>query len=325
MSAAGSGVERQTPSANRPAAARRSAAPARSRPAPADALAPAGSSAPCSRCLRACRTSSSAPTPLSNCSFVIRYDSCAVFIVFGDGEQVVVRPASSGTDRQPATPARSPLPCELRPSTGTARAPGPSGCGSARRSRFPTTHYSDRIRRSNRRSKTTDTLACALRLRLPTASSVGKQLRAGDLVLRARRVHIQQGHAQIAVVLQRDLDDLLQPRIGEEFAPADVGTRRLRRADRVASRRRASGCVVIHAALGNVCIDGRRRALVLRLERAASSNERRRATCNQGMFFDASQCPSLAAPLPSSPPSPPPCGSSVAPVAPWRRRTPCRR
>ena len=50
-----------------------------------------------------------------------------------------------------------------------------------------------------------------------------EQPRARDLVLRARRLDVQHRYAQVAVVLQRDLDQPLQARIDEELAPADGG------------------------------------------------------------------------------------------------------
>ena len=47
-----------------------------------------------------------------------------------------------------------------------------------------------------------------------------------DAVLRPCALDVEDGHAQVAVVVQRQRDHLLQPRVGEEVAPADVGHRK---------------------------------------------------------------------------------------------------
>ena len=57
--------------------------------------------------------------------------------------------------------------------------------------------------------------------------------------LRLQQLDVQHRDAQVAIVPQRDLDQLLQARVGEEVAPADVAGRR--RAPAVRSSRRTQG------------------------------------------------------------------------------------
>ena len=61
-----------------------------------------------------------------------------------------------------------------------------------------------------------------LRRRAQRRQAVG----ALDAVLRPRALDVEDGHAQVAVVVQRQRDHLFQPRVGEEVAPADVGHRK---------------------------------------------------------------------------------------------------
>ena len=52
-------------------------------------------------------------------------------------------------------------------------------------------------------------------------------LRTLDLVERTGLLDVEHGHAQVTVVVQRSLDQLLQPRIREEVLPRNVGSRLL--------------------------------------------------------------------------------------------------
>ena len=48
-------------------------------------------------------------------------------------------------------------------------------------------------------------------------------VRALDAVHPARALHVERGHAQVAIVGQRGLDQGCQLRVGEELTPADIG------------------------------------------------------------------------------------------------------
>ena len=52
------------------------------------------------------------------------------------------------------------------------------------------------------------------------------EIGALDAVLRARRLHVERGDAQVAIVEQCVADEILQLGIGKEFLPADFGRRR---------------------------------------------------------------------------------------------------
>ena len=84
-----------------------------------------------------------------------------------------------------------------------------------------------------------------------TASIDGKRLRALDPVLRARRLDVEHGLAQVAVLRERLLDHLLQPRLAHELAPRHVGR------------------VAVPLPPGRLRGDRRRGALVVRRHRGA--------------------------------------------------------
>ncbi|OHC57069.1 MAG: hypothetical protein A3J25_14630 [Pseudomonadales bacterium RIFCSPLOWO2_02_FULL_63_210] len=101
---------------------------------------------------------------------------------------------------------------------------------------------------------------------LPAAAAIRadrrQQVGALDAVLRAVGLDIQGGDAQVAVIQQCALDQLLQGRVTEELAPAllgggDVG--------------RLAWCVGL--ALRPLAGDRRRRLLVIGDQRAATENQ----------------------------------------------------
>ena len=59
--------------------------------------------------------------------------------------------------------------------------------------------------------------------RRPTDADRWKLVGAADLVDRARLLDVEDGDAQVAVVGERELDQALQARVGEEALPVDVG------------------------------------------------------------------------------------------------------
>ncbi len=89
-----------------------------------------------------------------------------------------------------------------------------------------------------------------------------EQVGALDAVLSAVGVDVQSGNAQVAVVYQRGLDQLLQCRVVEELAPALLGGGNFRRL-----RRR------VRRALRPLRSHRRFRGLVVRDQRAAAKNE----------------------------------------------------
>ena len=68
-----------------------------------------------------------------------------------------------------------------------------------------------------------DTISDSLPFAIGVGADRGNQSRALDAILRACLFDVQHGHAQIAVVGQRQFDQFLQTRVVEKFAPADVG------------------------------------------------------------------------------------------------------
>lgn len=83
---------------------------------------------------------------------------------------------------------------------------------------------------------------------------------ARDAVLRFVLRHVERGHAHIAVVREREFDQLLQARVLEEVAPTEVGTQRCRSGAlrRLRLRRRGHG--------GPRVVDRRRGPLVRRVQ-----------------------------------------------------------
>ena len=183
------------------------------------------------------RRSSSVAVPVSNCSLTRLYEARAVSSV---RSVTASRSSSASTVRYcTATWDTSRISAALR------------ACAEAK---YCWSAASDRLRRRPKKSISHDAvtptsqvpMVCPLpgvdrpagvRWRVPSAKpeTCGNSADALDAVLRLGRRDIQHGHAEIAVVLERDLDEPLQARIGHEIAPADVG-RRDRRAARLAGR-----------------------------------------------------------------------------------------
>jgi hypothetical protein len=86
---------------------------------------------------------------------------------------------------------------------------------------------------------------------------LGKERGPLDAVLRLEPRDVERRHAQIAVVLERDLHEPLQPLVVEEVPPADIGGRRLGAGDVLVRR---------SARIGRG--DRRRGPLISRLQRA---------------------------------------------------------
>ena len=95
------------------------------------------------------------------------------------------------------------------------------GCARGRRSRARS------CSRPGRRRRSLPTLPAVVGWRCAVAPTptVGQLVGAADLVGRARLLDVEHGHAQVAVVVERDLDQPLQPLVGEEALPFDVGGR----------------------------------------------------------------------------------------------------
>ena len=200
--------------------------------------------------------------PLSYCSFVMRYDSCAVFSVFcvtekpivvGEHRQILVRHRRNQRDLRRLARFRSRQILRERLILQAPDAPEEVD--------FPRRVQADRIRRSRSSGRrTTDSSACAACVCDAARVERREQAGARDLILRARRLDVEHRHAQVAIVLQRELDDLLQARIGEEIAPADIRRALPVRAAAVARARTRVRLVRVHAAFRKSLRDGRGRA-----------------------------------------------------------------
>ena len=95
----------------------------------------------------------------------------------------------------------------------------------------------DRQRRRRRRADRCPGRLAA-RAALPPTPSVGQLVGAAHVVERARLLDVEDGDAQVAVVGERQLDQALQARVGEEALPFDLGAPAARRRRR---RRRGLG------------------------------------------------------------------------------------